>query len=180
MVSLVVLDEDGTAVEAGVVGNEGIVGISAVLGQLPAVHQAVVQIAGEAIALSAEVFARECEEDDSDQSRVLGYVAYLMAQISQTALCNRLHTADERLSRWLLMCQDRANGHELYLTHDLLAQMLGTRRSTVSLSAGTLQAAGLIRYIHGRLTIINRAGLQSAACSCYDGLQRFKTQYLGK
>jgi CRP-like cAMP-binding protein len=178
MVSLVVLDEDGAAVEAGVTGNEGIVGVNTLLGRMPAAHQAVVQIAGEAIVIPGEPFLREFRKESAVQNRIFGYMAYLIAQISQTALCNRLHSAEERLSRWLLMCQDRAGQNELHLTHDLLSLMLGTRRSTVSLSAGTLQTAGLIRYVHGRLTIVDRAGLESAACSCYGGLRRLMTQYL--
>jgi CRP-like cAMP-binding protein len=178
MASLLVVDEDGTGIEAGVVGCEGIVGIQASLGNVNAAHQCVIQIAGDAVSVPAEVLAWEFERDPSIQKRILRYIAYLLAQISHTALCNRLHPADERLARWLLMCQDRAQTNELYLTHELLAQMLGTRRATVSLSAGALQAAGLIRYVHGKLTIIDRAGLLSTTCSCYDALRRFEREYI--
>lgn len=178
MISLVILDEDGTAVEAGVVGDEGLAGLSAVFGMLPSSHVGVVQVAGDLLTVAADLVVRLFENDKQVQKTITGYAIYLLAQISQTALCNRLHNADERLARWLLMCRDRAGKDDLALTHELLAQMLGTRRSTVSLSAGTLQAAGLISYVHGRVTILDSNGLLEAACSCYKGLARLRSEYL--
>jgi CRP-like cAMP-binding protein len=178
MISLVVTSDDGTGVEVGVAGNEGMVGISALLGSGPAPHHGVTQIPGEAIRIRTEAILREFDRDARLRELLLRYANYLIAQASQTALCNRLHPVEERLARWLLICHDRSGSDNMQLTHELLSQMLGTRRSTVSISASMLQTAGLIRYLHGKVTILNRRGLEQASCGCYTALVR-QSQFNG-
>jgi len=167
MLSLVVSNGDGVGIEVGMTGSEGMAGISAVLGDSPAPFQAVAQIAGQTLRLRSEILQQEFERSERVRTQILRFARFLLVQTSQTALCNRLHAVDERLARWLLMCQDRAHSETLHLTHELFAQMLGARRSTVSQSASMLQSAGLIRYIHGKVFVLDRRGLEAAACDCY-------------
>lgn len=178
MISLVVGDKNGMIVEAAVTGDEGIVGISALLGNGYSPHQAVTQIPGQALKIPAEVLSRELVRRPQLQQKLLRYANFLLAQSSQTALCNRLHPLEARLARWLLMCQDRVYSPTLQLTHETLSQMLGARRATVTLSASVLQDAGLIRYIHGKITILDRRGLQKASCGCYAALSKELAGYL--
>lgn len=179
MISLVVSDNQGIVVEAGVTGSEGVVGISAVLGNAFSPHQAITQIPGHALKIQADIIGRELVRRPELQMKLLRYANFLLAQSSQTALCNRLHSLEERLARWLLMCQDRAFSPTLHLTHEILSQMLGSRRATVTLAAAVLQDAGFIRYTHGRVTILDRRGLQQTSCGCYDALSKELAGYLG-
>jgi CRP-like cAMP-binding protein len=166
VVSLVTPLEDGAIVEVATVGNEGIVGVPLVLGGSLAVR-AISQVAGWVVRMDAATFLKEVERDGPLREIVNDYLQALFGQISQAAACNRLHSNEERLSRWLLMSHDRVGVDEFGITHEFLGQMLGSRRATVTLSAGILQAAGLIRYHRGQITIIDRPGLESVSCECY-------------
>ncbi|HZU43974.1 MAG TPA: Crp/Fnr family transcriptional regulator [Terriglobales bacterium] len=172
MVSLLCTAEDGSSVEVGVTGWEGMVGISAFMGGTATPYLTLVQMAGAAHKLRAEVLLREFRRSEPLQTALLRYASALLAQISQTALCNRIHTVEERLSRWILVSQDRTEAKQLPLTHEFLAHMLGTSRSTVSLTAATLQQAGLIRYTRGKISVVDRDRLETVACSCYAIVKR--------
>jgi len=164
--SLVTPLDDGAIVEVATVGNEGIVGVPLVLGGSLAVR-AISQVAGSALRMDAGAFLSEMERGGALAALVHQYLQALFGQIAQAAACNRLHTNEERLSRWLLMSHDRVGVDEFAITHEFLGQMLGSRRATVTLSAGVLQAAGLIRYHRGHVAILDREGLESVACECY-------------
>jgi len=166
VVSLVTSLEDGAIVEVATVGNEGIVGVPLVLGGSLAVR-AISQVPGDTLRMDASVFIAEFDRPGPFRDLVQNYMQALFGQISQAAACNRLHSNEERLSRWLLMSHDRVGTETFPITHEFLGQMLGSRRATVTLSAGILQAAGLIRYHRGRVTIVDRAGLESVSCECY-------------
>lgn len=168
MVSLVQVMENGATVEAGIVGNDGIVGYSAYLGGKQDSSRAIVQISGSAIALDARILKTEFDRGETLQKLLLRYTQALLAQISQTAACNRFHPTEERLARWLLQSQDFARSSSLNLTQDFLANMLGTRRASVTVAAGALQKAGLIEYSRGNIEILQRQELELAACECYD------------
>jgi CRP-like cAMP-binding protein len=166
VVSLVTPLHDGAIVEVATVGNEGIVGVPLVLGGSLAVR-AISSVAGWAERMDASAFLYEVANNAALRELVDDYLQALFGQISQAAACNRLHSTEERLSRWLLMSRDRVGTDEFAITHEFLGQMLGSRRATVTLAAGVLQAAGLIRYHRGQVTIVDRAGLESVACECY-------------
>ena len=166
VISLVTPLEEGSIVEVATIGNEGIVGIPIQPRGSLAVR-AISQVAGSALRMDAATFLAETEADGPLRNLVRNYTLALFGQISQAAACNRLHSSEERLSRWLLMSRDRVGRDEFRITHDFLGQMLGSRRATVSLSAGMLQAAGLIRYSRGRVVIRDGRGLEAASCECY-------------
>ncbi|HWW09731.1 MAG TPA: Crp/Fnr family transcriptional regulator [Candidatus Acidoferrales bacterium] len=166
VISLVTSLEDGAIVEVATVGNEGIVGVPLVHGGSLAVR-AISQVPGDTLRMDASVFMAEFERPGPFRDLVENYLQALFGQISQAAACNRLHSNEERLSRWLLMSHDRVGTETFPITHEFLGQMLGSRRATVTLSAGILQAAGLIRYHRGRVTIVDRDGLESVSCECY-------------
>jgi CRP-like cAMP-binding protein len=170
VVSLVSLLHDGDVVEVATVGSEGIVGVPLVLGHSPAVR-AVCSVEGRADRMDASTFVDEVERSVPLRDLVNDYLQALFGQISQAAACNRLHSTEQRLCRWLLMSSDRIGTDEFAITHQYLGRMLGARRATVTQSAGLLQAAGLIRYHHGRITIIDRGGLEAAACECYEAIE---------
>jgi len=172
MVSLLAITEDGDTAEVGVTGYEGVIAIQSVLGGKENTFDFLVQMAGDAWKMPAEILRQEFRKDTKLQDSVLRYMHASFAQISQTALCNRLHTVEERLARWLLLCEDRMNGDHISLTHEMLGKMLGTRRSTVSLAAATLQNAGLLNYNRGRIAIKDRKGLLRISCTCYEMVQR--------
>jgi CRP-like cAMP-binding protein len=165
--SMVITLENGETVEVGLIGRDGFVGLPGFLGDGCSTNRSFIQIAGSGFSLKAQVLRELC--DGSRELRMClqrGVLAYL-AQTAQIAACNRVHELEQRLALWLLMCNDRVQMDDLPLTHELLAMMLGTRRTTVSVAAGILQAAGLIKYSRGRVTICNRNGLKAAACECY-------------
>jgi CRP-like cAMP-binding protein len=179
LVSMLAMMEDGTTVEAGVVGNEGVVGISAILGAETSSMQALVQVAGDALSIPAETFMAEFKRGGQLQSLVLRHTHTLFTLVSQTAACNRLHTVEERLARWMLTTQDRVQSDEFLLTQEFIARMLGTRRSGVTVAAGILQSAGLISYRRGRISILNREKLEAASCECYRIVKAEYDRYLG-
>ena len=166
VISLVTPLHDGAIVEVATVGNEGIVGIPLVpLGGLAV--RAITQVAGYGLRLDAAAFLEWNERSHAFRTLVDRYTQALFGQIAQAAACNRLHSSEERLSRWLLMSQDRVGSNNFMITQEFLGQMLGARRSTVSVSAGILQRAGLIRYKRGHVSIVDREGLEAVSCECY-------------
>lgn len=167
MVSLVQVMENGSTIEAGIVGNDGVVGYAVFLGGVASASRAVVQLPGHAIALDANLLKDEFDHSSELRSLLLRYSQALIAQISQTAACNRFHAVEERLARWLLQSHDASQSSDLELTQDFLSSMLGTRRASVTQAAGKLQQAGLIRCSRGRIEIVDREALRGAACECY-------------
>jgi CRP-like cAMP-binding protein len=166
VISLVTPLHDGAIVEVATIGNEGIVGVPLVpLGGLAV--RAISQVAGHCLRMDATAFLKWYERSHVFQTLVDSYTQALFGQISQAAACNRLHSSEERLSRWLLMSHDRVGSDEFIITQEFLGQMLAARRSTVSVSAGILQRAGLIRYVRGHVTIVDREGLEAVSCECY-------------
>ncbi len=166
VISLVTPLEDGAVVEVATVGNEGVVGVPLVLGGSLAVR-AICQVAGWGLRVESKSFLDAVDGLSTLRNLINDYLQALFGQISQAAACNRLHSNEERLSRWLLMSHDRVGLDEFKITHEFLGQMLGSRRATVTLSAGILQAAGLIKYHRGLVTIVDRAGLEAVSCECY-------------
>jgi CRP-like cAMP-binding protein len=177
LISILSVFSDGKSVEVGLIGREGFLGLPLVAGFRSAATRAVAQIEGTAFRIGADALLailRECPALE----RALHQFAQIMAmQSTQIAACNRLHEVDERLGRWLLMSADRVGSHTLALTQELLAQMLGTRRSSVTLAAGILQKAGFIAYTRGNVTIVDRPRLEEAACECYALMQRQLEQW---
>ena len=171
MVSLVTQMVDGKVVEVGLVGRDGMTGLSGLMGHSNSFERAIVQIPNGAVRTRLAVVKEEFEKGGAFQHVLLRYADSLMRQVSQTAACNASHTAEERLSRWLLMCHDRVESPKLNLTQEFLAEMLGTRRGTVNVAAITLQSAKLIHYQRGHITIVDRPGLEAFACECYAMLQ---------
>jgi CRP-like cAMP-binding protein len=171
MVSLVSQTVDGESVEVGIVGYEGLTGISALLGVDKSAHQNIVQIHDGALRLTTKVLLEEFVRGGALQPLVLRYVQSLLLQVSQVAACNRLHTLSERLARWLLMSDDRCYCDDLPLTQEFLSLMLGTRRAGVTEAAIVLQSLGLIRYSRGHINILNRDGLVEYSCNCYSLLK---------
>ncbi len=166
VVSLLTDLEDGTGMEVGLVGREGIVGISAILGGSET-KVATVQASGLSHKLQAGKLQEEFNRGGALQSALLRYTHALMAQISQTVVCNARHHVEGRLARWLLMFQDRVGVDEFELTHEFMANMLGVRRASISEIAYKLQGMELIHYHHGHLTILDRKGLEEFTCECY-------------
>lgn len=167
MISRVVDGSDGAQVEVGVTGREGLVGGSGVLGHR-SLHLSVVQIAGNAYRLPVEVVQAEYRRGGVMQNLLHSHMHLVLAQSSQSAFCNRAHTLEERLSRWLLTVQDRIQSDELELTHEFISHMLGVRRSGVTVALGVLQQAGLIETARGLITIGDREKVKSCACECYE------------
>jgi CRP-like cAMP-binding protein len=174
IVSLVYTMEDGAVAEIGLVGNDGMVGVALFMGGDTMPNRAVVQMGGGAIRMKATTLQKEFLRGGQLQKILLRYTQVLITQISQTAVCNRLHSVEQRLSRWLLMCHDRATSDELPMTQEFISNMLGGRRQSVTVAAGRLQDAGLIHYIRGNIEIIDRKGLENHVCECY---QVVKTEY---
>jgi len=167
VISLIYSMRDGTTAEMGLVGNEGVLGVALFLGGDSTCSRALVPIAGDALRLPANLLQEEFAHAGELQHVLLRYALTLITQISQTAVCNRLHSVEQRLCRWLLLCHDRKNRSELLMTQELIANMLGGRRESVTIAAGHLQDAGLIHYSRGHIRIVDRVGLESASCECY-------------
>ena len=167
IVSLLYVLESGASAEIAVVGNEGIVGVSLFMGGGSTPSRAVVQSAGEGFRLSAELMKSEFERAGPVMHLLLRYTQALITQMSQTAVCNRHHSLDQQLCRWLLLSMDRLHGDELVMTQELIANMLGVRREGVTEGAMKLQRAGLIRYSRGHISVLDRAGLERRSCECY-------------
>jgi CRP-like cAMP-binding protein len=167
MVSLLSITEDGGTTEVAMVGKEGLVGIPIVLRVPVTPYRSMVQIPGDALSIRAEPLRAEFARSARFQDLLLKYTHALLTQVSQSAVCNRFHTVEARLSRWLLVTRDRVDSDSFQLTHEFISHMLGTPRTVVTVAANKLQDAGLIRYKRGRITIINLEGLEDAACECY-------------
>jgi CRP-like cAMP-binding protein len=174
IVSLLFVTENGASAEIAVVGNEGIVGISLFMGGESTPSRAVVQSAGIGYRLDALTMKDEFDRGGPVQHLLLRYTQALMTQMTQTAVCNRHHSLDQQLCRWLLLSMDRLQGNELVMTQELIANMLGVRREGVTEAALHLQEAGLIRYARGHITVLDRAKLEERTCECY---QVVKTEY---
>lgn len=172
VVSLVNEPKPGDIVEFGTVGYEGMVGLPLLLGDEAMPSRALVQVPGEALRISARAFRQAVESNPEFRMLLMRYTMALFNQIAQSASCNRLHEVQERCARWLLQTHDRADGDSFPLTQEFLAQMLGVHRPTVSVAAGMLQRAGLIRYVRGVVTVLDRRGLEAASCACYGIIAR--------
>ena len=172
VLSLLVTLKQRPPVEAATVGNEGMLGMSAALGADRSPLLVVAQIPGEALRMGATLFRELVEDDQCLRALTLRYSHALLEQTAQSVACNRRHTTVQRCARWLLMTHDRVGCDEFVLTHQFLAMMLGVRRASVTIAAGQLQSAKLIRYVYGRIRIENRAGLEQAACECYEAVER--------
>jgi CRP-like cAMP-binding protein len=162
--------EDGRSVEVGLTGREGFVGVPLLVGFESSPNRVMVQIEGSAFRLKAPLLVDFLHSCPSLESRLQRYGQLMGLQSAQLAACNRLHQIEQRLARWLLMCQDRTGSEFIPLTQEFLANTLGTHRSSVTLAAGILQKGGLIAYTPGHVTILNRSGLESAACECYGAI----------
>jgi len=167
IVSLHYVMESGASAETAGVGNEGVVGISLFMGGGTTPSSAVVQTAGHAYRLESRLLMQEFNRADLMQSLLLRYTQALITQMTQTAACNRHHSIEQQLCRWLLLTLDRLPSNELVMTHELVASMLGVRREGISEAAGKLQQAGFIRYRRGHITVLERSGLETRACECY-------------
>jgi len=167
IVSLLYVMEDGASAEIAVVGNEGIIGVALFMGGETTPSRAVVQSAGYAYRLRGPLLKREFTRSLAMQHLLLRYTQALLTQMAQTAVCNRHHSVDQQLCRWLLLSLDRLASNELTMTQELIANMLGVRREGVTEAAGKLQDARLIHYSRGRITVVDRPGLEAQACECY-------------
>jgi CRP-like cAMP-binding protein len=164
--------EDGASAEIAVVGNEGIVGVSLFMGGESTPSRAVVQSAGPGCRLKAALMKAEFDKAGPALHLLLRYTQALITQMAQTAVCNRHHSLDQQLCRWLLLSLDRLPGPDLVMTQELIANMLGVRREGVTEAALKLQKAGLIQYTRGHITVLDRAGLESRTCECYAVVKR--------
>jgi CRP-like cAMP-binding protein len=167
IVSLLYVMADGASAEIAVVGNEGVIGVSLFMGGETTPSRAVVQSAGHAYRLSGQLLKEEFTRAGAMQHLLLRYTQALITQMAQTAVCNRHHSLDQQLCRWLLLSLDRLSSNELAMTQELIANMLGVRREGVTEAAGRLQSAGLIEYRRGHITVVDRVGLEARTCECY-------------
>ena len=180
VISNIVPLRDDISVEASTVGREGFLGVPILLGETSTSTRAIAQIAGMASRLPSSVFRRAVAEDGVLRELSLRYAQALLEQTAQSVACIGRHELSERCARWLLMTQDRVDGNEFRLTQEFLAIMLGVRRSTVTIAAGMLQRAGLIKYQYGRVTILDRSGLEEASCECYEVVRQKYEKFLGE
>jgi CRP-like cAMP-binding protein len=174
MVSQVVVTKDGRTVEVGVVGKEGYVGAGLAAGLSRSSVREIIQVAGDGFRITANALERVLRAAPHLQVLLSRHTGLQGMQVAQTAACNRLHDIQQRLSRWLLMTQDRVGSAALPITHDFIATMMGTDRATVSVAAMTLQEKGIIEYVRGAVKIVNRRKLDKSACECYDVIQQFE------
>jgi CRP-like cAMP-binding protein len=172
IVSLLYVMEDGASAEIAVVGNEGIVGVSLFMGGETTTSRAVVQSAGHAYRLKSQLLKDAFFRAGPMQRLLLRYTQALLTQMAQTAVCNRHHSVDQQLCRWLLLSLDRLPSNELTMTQELIANMLGVRREGVTEAAGKLQQAGLIHYRRGKITVVDRPGLEARVCECYSVVKK--------
>ncbi|MBC7797347.1 MAG: Crp/Fnr family transcriptional regulator, partial [Pyrinomonadaceae bacterium] len=167
IVSLLYVMENGATAEIGVVGNDGIVGIALFMGGDTTTSRAIIQSAGDAFRIKAKDLQNEFERGGAFQKLMLRYTQALLTQISQTAVCNRLHSVEQQLCRWLLLSHDRLDSDKLVMTHDLISNMLGVRREGVTMAAKKLAEKGLIKNVRGSITLLDRQGLEATVCECY-------------
>ncbi len=172
IVSMLYVLEDGSSAEIAVVGDEGMVGIALFMGGDTTPSRAIVQSAGASVRLKGSILKKEFDRHSELQHLLLRYTQALITQMSQTAVCNRHHTVEQQLCRWLLLSLDRLASNELTMTQELIANMLGVRREGVTQAAGKLQALGLIQYVRGRITILDRNGLEKQVCECYEVVKK--------
>ena len=180
MISLVTNLEDGMQAEVGIIGREGMLGISLVAGVETSIVEAMVQVPGAALRIGARELRQELEANAPLRRALLLYTEALQAQVMQTAACNGRHGLEQRLARWLLMAHDRVDGDDLPLTQEFIAMMLGVHRPSITVTAGILQRAGLIRYAPGRITLLDRASLEAASCECYAAVRARLVAILGR
>lgn len=178
VVSMLAMMEDGSTVEVGVVGSEGMVGIWVFWGVQATPYCARVQMPGTALRINADVLKRVLSDVHSLHGILLRYTHALMVQIAQNSACNRRHSLEARLARWLLVCHDRARNDDFPITHEFISEMLGVRRPGISIAAGEFQKRGLIRHYRGHITILNRAGLERVSCECYRVVREELQNYL--
>jgi CRP-like cAMP-binding protein len=178
-ISALTVLSDGAPLEIGLIGAEGVAGVSVILGATTSFSETMCQTGGAAYRISPAALNAVVAEAPRLRDLLLRYVHAFHVQVAQTAACNAHHELGQRLARWLLAAHDRSGVAELSLTQDLIAVMLGVRRSTVSIAASTLQKAGVIRYQHGHITILNRTGLEDAACECYEAVTGEYRRLLG-
>ncbi|MEA5568206.1 Crp/Fnr family transcriptional regulator [Anabaena sp. UHCC 0399] len=177
--SLVCNQEDGSTVEAGMVSNDGMVGLPVIWGGNSTTTTAFVQVPDSGMRMKAELLIAEFKRGGELQTLLLRYTQALFTQVTQTAACNRLHTIEERLARWLLIVADRVQSDTFPLTQEFIAQMLGCRRAGVTMAAGTLSQAGMISYKRGNITILNRSDLEDTSCECYSIIKNEYARLLG-
>src|SRR5690242_21487594 len=177
IVSLLYVMEDGASAEIAVVGNEGIIGVAIFMGGETTPSRAVVQSAGSAYRLRGQLLKREFSRSAAMQHLLLRYTQALLTQMAQTAVCNRHHSVDQQLCRWLLLSLDRLSSNQLTMTQELIANMLGVRREGVTEAAGKLHKLGVIRYARGQITVLDRPRLEQLVCECYSVVRR-ETQRL--
>ena len=170
MISLTVLMEDGKEVEAGTIGNEGMVGLSVALGLDFSPTKAISQISGEGLRIPVAAFLKAMKRGGALDKLMQRYTAYSLRYASQTIACNLLHSVKQRMCRWLLMCHDRVEAEEFTLTHEFLSEMLGVRRTSVTEVASKIQNAGAINYSRGVIKILDRPALERMSCECYQTL----------
>ena len=178
-ISLIAVVPGSPGIEVGMVGREGMLGSQLALGVATTPLQAVVQGAGSAVRIGAAAFRRELADSPSLQRTLDGYIAVLIAQLATSAVCLRYHEIGPRLARWLLMSNDRAHADSFRMTHEFLAHMLGVRRVGITAAAGALQRQGLIEYRRGLMTVLDRGGLEKAACACYAADSQVYAQQMG-
>ena len=172
IVSLLYVMENGASAEIAIVGNEGIVGIALFMGGETMPNRAVVQSAGQAYRLQGQFLKEEFNRGGALQHLLLRYTLAMLTQMAQTAVCNRHHSVDQQLCRWLLLSLDRLSSNQLIMTQELIANMLGVRREGVTEAVGKLQSAGLIDHERGRITVLDRPGLEARVCECYDVVRK--------
>ncbi len=180
IVSLLYLMEDGGTAEIGIIGNDGLLGVALFLGGDTTTSRAIIQSEGEGLRMKPKELRSEFVSGGRFQDLLLRYTQALMTQISQTAVCNRLHKVEEQLCRWLLLSHDRLNSDKLVMTHDLISNMLGVRREGITLAAKKLAAKKLIKNTRGTITIIDRQGMEKAACECYEIVNTEYNRLLGR
>ena len=179
MVSYLAYLKGGEAIEVGIIGSEGMVGMPLILGVDSGPAAAIVQMQGTALSIAPAALRQVFGESDTLRFQLLRYMQALYTQVSQTAVCNGHHSIEERLARWMLMAHDRAGRDQFPMTHEFMAMMLGVRRSGVTVTAGTLKQAGLIAYGNGQMTILDRSGMEATACECYGTVQHHFEQLFG-
>ena len=167
MISLLATTENGSTIEIAMIGNEGMVGLPIVLGTYKTPYRIMVQVRGRALKIRANLLRAEFDRGGRLHDILLRYTSTVLTQISQSAVCNHFHTAEQRLSRWLLVTQDRTHSNEFNLTQEVMSHMLGIPRTHVTKCALSLQEKGLIRYSRGRVAIVNLRGLEAASCECF-------------
>ena len=166
-VSIITTVQEGRGVEVALIGSEGLAGVWAAMGSQSNWHEAVVQAPGDFLKIKVAVFRAELNGSPALRDQLNRYMLFLLAQVSQSAACNRLHRLEQRLARWLLMSHDQVRTKEFHETHEFLSHMLGSDRSEVTIAAGILRKAGLISYARGKVKVLDRKGLEAVSCDCY-------------